>query len=99
MLVRQDGSPGRWVPACAVTTRKYGQSVGLAPLLLPLPPPDAAHANVADPEVEFLDVFVALQALGAAVQHDAPAVEHVAEIGDVERHLRVLLDQQHGRPA
>src|SRR5262245_41590138 len=63
------------------------------PLLPPLPAADTAHAGIADAEIEFLDVFVALQALGAAFEHDAPAFEHIAEIGDVERHLRVLLDE------
>ena len=39
---------------------------------------------------------VAQQIFAAACQRDASGLEHVADIGDLERHVRVLLDEQNG---
>src|SRR3569832_1237137 len=45
------------------------------------------------PEVEFLHVLVALEALAAAIQHDTAVLHHVSVIGEIERHRRALLDE------
>src|SRR5712691_7597996 len=37
-------------------------------------------------EIELLDVGVVAQPLGAAVEHDAAVLHHVAVVGDGERH-------------
>src|SRR5262245_57509418 len=47
-------------------------------------------------EVEFLDVGMAAQPLGGAVEHDAAVLHHVAVVGDLERYGRALLDDQDG---
>src|SRR5262245_25120373 len=47
-------------------------------------------------EIELLDVGVAAQALGRAVEHDAAVLHHVAVVGDLERHRRTLLHDQDG---
>src|SRR5262245_26406549 len=43
------------------------------------------------------DVGILAQLGGAAGQHDRAGLQHVAAMGDLERHRRVLLDQQNGR--
>src|SRR5947208_12542771 len=45
-------------------------------------------------EIEFLDVRVAAQPLGAAVEHDAAVLHHVAVVRDRERDGGALLDQK-----
>src|SRR4029077_2834492 len=52
----------------------------------------AAHAA----EIELLDVGVAAQPLGVAVEDDASVLHHVAVVGDGERHRRALLDDEDG---
>src|SRR5262245_65449612 len=47
-------------------------------------------------EIEFLDVGMAAQALGGAVEHDAAVLHHVAVVGDLERDRRALLDDEDG---
>src|SRR5262245_12600901 len=47
-------------------------------------------------EIELLNVGVAAQPLCRAVEHDAPALHHVAVVGDLERDGRALLHQQDG---
>src|SRR5205809_7798872 len=53
-----------------------------------------AAALVTAAEVELTHVLVRPQPFGRAVEDDAAVFHHVAVVGDVERHLRVLLDQQ-----
>src|SRR6266545_4229446 len=65
-----------------------------APILLHVAIAAAAACRLA--EVEFLDVGVGAQPLGAAVEHDAAVLHHVAVVGDVEREGRALLHQQNG---
>src|SRR6185436_11287189 len=43
-------------------------------------------------EIRLLDFAPATQFGGGALEHDAAAFEHVAVIGDCERHADVLLD-------
>ena len=50
-------------------------------------------------EVRRTHRVVAQQLLAAACQRDASGLEHVADVGDLERHVRVLLDEQNGHPA
>src|SRR3981081_3698499 len=47
-------------------------------------------------EIELLDVGVAAQALGGAVEHDPAVLHHVTVVGDFERHGRALLHDQDG---
>src|SRR5262249_5357697 len=47
-------------------------------------------------QIEFLDVGMGAQALGAAVEHDAAVLHHVGMVGDREREGGALLDQQDG---
>src|SRR5512139_428032 len=70
-----------------------------------IPPPAAAillHIAVvpafaaSGAEIEFLDVGMAAQALGAAVEHDPAVLHHVAVVGDLQRHGRALLHDQDG---
>src|SRR5262245_20032209 len=48
------------------------------------------------PKVELLDVTVALEARRVAVQHDPAVLQHVAVVGNLQRHGRALLHQHHG---
>src|SRR5215475_7279071 len=68
----------------------------LSPRLALLPAPLAARALFLDAEIEFLDVFLLQQPLAGVGHDDAADLEHVAEVGGHERHVRVLLDQQDG---
>src|SRR5258706_3351912 len=56
----------------------------------------APMRTAGEPEIELLDVGMAGQPRGIAVEHDAAAFHHVGVIGDLQRHRGVLLDQQHG---
>src|SRR6266566_81675 len=47
-------------------------------------------------EIEFLDVGMATQAFGGAVEHDAATLHHVAVVGDLQGDRRALLDDQDG---
>src|SRR3954466_5226992 len=68
-----------------------------------IPAPAAAvllHIAVAAPragaaEVELGDVGMRAQPLGRAVEHYAAVFHDVAVVGDLQRHARVLLDEQH----
>ena len=51
------------------------------------------------PEVELLDVVLLAQPLAGVFHDDAAVLQHVAVVGDVERHVRVLLDQEQRRAA
>ena len=44
-------------------------------------------------KIAFFHLFVVHQVLRGVVQHDAARFEHVPAVGNVERHVRVLLDQ------
>src|SRR5258708_31657855 len=66
----------------------------LSPGLALLPPPLAAHALVLDAEIEFLDVFFLQQPLAGVRHDDAADFQHIAEVGSLQRHVGVLLDQQ-----
>src|SRR5262245_22948923 len=56
-----------------------------------LPGPDLGQ-----PEVELLDIRVVAELVRGAVEHDAPALHHVAVVGDAEVEGSVLLDEEHG---
>src|SRR6266498_3167129 len=47
-------------------------------------------------EIEFLDIGMAAQPLGAAVEHDAAVLHDAAVVRDGERDRGALLDQQNG---
>src|SRR6185503_6926932 len=50
------------------------------------------------PQIEFLHVGMAGEALAVAVEHDAAVLHDVAVVGDAERHRRALLHQHDGDP-
>src|SRR5688500_8673936 len=54
---------------------------------------------LADPEVALLDGVIGTEVGGGAVELDAPLVEHVAAVREVEHHSQVLLDEEHGHAA
>src|SRR5688572_32124990 len=58
----------------------------------------AAALPGAGAQVELADVLVRAQPLGRAVKDDAPVFHHVAVVGDLERHLRVLLHDEQRDP-
>src|SRR5215469_6150086 len=45
------------------------------------------------PEIEFLDVGMATQPFGSAIEHDTAVLHHVAVVGDRQRDRGALLDQ------
>src|SRR5258708_17149063 len=47
-------------------------------------------------EIEFLDVGMAAQALGGAVEHDPAVLHHISVVGDFQRYGRALLHDQDG---
>src|SRR3982074_1702072 len=47
-------------------------------------------------EIELLDVGMAAQALGGAVEHDPAVLHHITVVGDFQRHGRALLHDQNG---
>src|SRR3984893_6398591 len=55
-----------------------------------LPLPDAGQ-----PQVELLDVLVLAHRLHVAVQHHAAVLHHVHVLGEAQRHVGVLLGEQH----
>ena len=66
----------------------------LAPLVM-LDVAQALAPRIGDAEIEFLHVLVGGELLRGAVEDDAAGLQDVAVVGDIERALRVLLDQQH----
>src|SRR5262245_51990976 len=49
----------------------------------------------ADAEVGGGDLLVGAQSLGRAFEYDGAVVDHVHPVGELQRHLRVLLDEEH----
>src|SRR5262245_18699913 len=87
-------SDGRSVTVAVALMAWSSPSVS-SPGLLPLPAARAAHALVPGPEVELLDV-VLLEEVRAAALHDDPAdLQHVAVVGGVQRHVSILLHEEH----
>ena len=87
---RRDGStspspsPATSTPQAESGTSSAGRAPG---------PPGARFA-----EVGLADLVVARKsALAASGQHDLAGLEHVAAVGDAQRHARVLLDEQDRR--
>src|SRR5712691_9435138 len=54
----------------------------------------AAPLGAGAAEIEFLDVAVGGEPRGGAVEHDAAVLQHVAVVGDGERHRGTLLDHE-----
>src|SRR3954464_5832941 len=48
-------------------------------------------------EIGLPHVVVAEQPVGLVLHHDVPGLDDVSAIGDPERHVGVLLDEEHGR--
>src|SRR5262245_7501683 len=47
-------------------------------------------------QIELLDIRVAAQPIGVAIEDDPAVLHHVAVVGDLQRHGRALLDDQDG---
>src|SRR5215831_14631464 len=67
-----------------------------SPHLLALPAAGAADARVLDAEIELLDVVLLEQASARVFHHDAPHLQHVAVVSEVEGHVGVLLHEEDG---
>ena len=82
-------------------TRDQARSGGRSsPHLLSLPAPRAADAGLLDAQVELLDVFLLEQPRAGVFHHDAADLQHIAVArAMVQRHVGVLLDQQHRHAA
>src|SRR6059036_3265642 len=70
----------------------------------PLPAPVVLHVAVAlalahagEPQVELLDVLVVADGLAVAVEDHAPVLHDVDVLGEAQRHVGVLLGEQHGQ--
>src|SRR4029453_1472586 len=61
-----------------------------APRLALLPAPRPARPGFLQAEVELLDVLLLAQPRAAVFHDDATVLEHVAVVGHVDRHARVL---------
>src|SRR5204862_264509 len=51
-----------------------------------------------DAEVAGPDLVAGGQLVGVALERDAPDLEHVGAVGDLQRHVRVLLDEDDRGP-
>src|SRR5690606_19980631 len=65
------------------------------PGLLLFPASLAARAGFLDAEVELADVFLVAQRRAGVLHDDSSVFQDVSVVGRVERHVGVLLDQQH----
>src|ERR1044071_1034398 len=94
MLMRAS-STARSAP-CVPPFRARARS---APGLLPLPAAGAADAALLGAEIELADVVLLEELRARPLHHDAADLEDVAVVRGVERHVRVLLDEEHRHPA
>src|SRR5687768_2643194 len=104
--INPNSSPGSMAKdtsssTCSPPKRKVRRSTpssaipaSAAPILLDVA--IAAPAAGPLPEIEFLDVLVAAEAGGIAVEDDAAVLQHVAVIGDFERYWGALFDKENG---
>src|SRR5690349_7274447 len=60
------------------------------------PPPPGRRPGSLPSQIRRPDLVVGGEPGGGVLEHDAAGLEHVAALGDAERHVRVLLDQEHG---
>src|SRR5215469_12698894 len=82
--------------AAAARARISRPSRSSSPHLLALPATGAADARVLDAEIELLDVVLLEQARAGVLHHDAPHLQHVAVVSEVEGHVGVLLHEEDG---
>src|SRR5262245_43691736 len=104
--IRANSSPGSTAKETpSSTTRPPKRSVSPSISISAIPSPAAAillHVAIAAPvarrvaEIELLDVAVRQQARAIAVEHDASVLQHIAIVGDRERHGGALLDDHDG---
>src|SRR5215510_15375415 len=92
-IVHDAAGPGRG-GACVATL--ISDPPSSSPHLLALPAAGAADARVLDAEIELLDVVLLEQARAGILHHDAPHLQHVAVVGEVEGHVGVLLHEEDG---
>src|SRR6266571_1575608 len=104
--IRANSSPGSTAKEMpSSTTRPPKRSVRPSISISAIPSPAAAilfHLAIAAPvargvaEIELLDVAVRQQARAVAVEHDPSILQHIAMVGDRERHGGALLDNHNG---
>src|SRR5215468_4474250 len=80
----------------AARARISRPSPSSSPHLLAFPAAGASDARVLDAEIELLDVVLLEQARAGVLHHDAPHLQHVAVVGEVEGHVGVLLHEEDG---
>src|SRR5690606_1605632 len=85
------------VPVVTVASAMTSRPPALAASIGLDVPERAALGRLAHAQVELADVLVGQQLGPRTVTHDAAVLQHVAVVGDRERHRGVLLDQQHAR--
>src|SRR5215470_7868441 len=107
--IRANSSPGSTAKEMpSSTTRPPNRSVSRSTSISAIPPPAATilfDGAVAAPvarrlaKIELLDVAVRHQPRAVAVEHDPSILEHVAVVGDLQRHGGALLDDDEGDPS
>ena len=82
--------------ALAMARARAGASPHRLPRLAALLP-DPRSAQLIEAEVYLLNLLVLAQGLRVVGENDVPRLHHVAAVGRVEGHQRVLLDEEDGR--
>src|SRR5262249_13160548 len=104
--IRANSSPGSTAKETpSSTTRPPKRSVSPSISISAIPSPAAPillHLAITAPvarrvaEIELLDVAVREETRAVAVEHDPSILQHIAIVGDCERHGRALLDDHNG---
>src|SRR3984893_12920738 len=89
---------GSAMPGGRCVTTLISGSPCSSPHLLSLPAAGTADAAVLDAEIELLDVVFLQKARAGIFHHDAADFQHITVVGEVQGHIRVLLDEENGHP-
>src|SRR5436309_10474872 len=92
-------SPGTTTSLRGCMAWVFHNALMSSPSFALLPTPLAAHTGAVDAEVELAHVVLLAQPRAGVFQHDAAVLQHVAVVGHVQCHLRVLLDDEQARAA
>src|ERR1043166_6267158 len=87
-----------WIPVTStgMTRTGYFHVTALSPPFGALPALLAAHCRFLVAQIELAHVLVLDQLGAGALEHDAPDLQHIAIMRRLQRHVGILLDQQHG---
>src|SRR6266436_788223 len=91
---RASGTAGRGASVMAMLSSS--PTLVSAPCLFPLPPLRAADTALLHAEIELLDVVLLEQPGAGVFHHDAADLQDVSVVGDVQRHVGVLLHEEDG---